>query len=485
MPDLRRQRRVVYHTKIRLRSLEREKSVVARVQNLSTTGVFVTTTASDLPAAGSEVLCRMLVAGERCTFKGLVAWVRSEGADGSRDGGPGAGIEFIDLSDRETALLARLIQPDVSDRQPVDVWFEGMGSPIKSHATITDDALSISTKLPFLRLNSPVKVNFVRRGVEETRSGILEAVTLEPSAEDGIPRLQLTVSTPLADSAYGTIEVPPSSPGFTPPEGMLVREPGPPGEPAGAPLLEPPPAVVVDPAVSPVVKPQLVEQDRTPRVHLPAEVNTLVPPPPVLTLPKREVGVGTRLAMGLATVGVASLLGYLLVNRDQAPPPRGAPPVAAETRTADPPARAPLAGSAAAARPEPENEPEQEKQLEAPAATAQATPAPEAPAPPETAPAPSSERPTMAIALVGSPRGMQFYKLAEPPGVVINLPHAIPRPGSTRKIPGAPFKRLAVRRKGGGSQLRLYFHGDQHADVTAEGQGLRVTVRAARAARKS
>src|SRR5947207_3562526 len=82
MPDLRRQRRVVYHTKIRLRSPGREKSVVARVQNLSPGGVFVT--ATDLPAAGTEVLCRMLVAGERCTFKGLVAWVKPEGNEGAR-----------------------------------------------------------------------------------------------------------------------------------------------------------------------------------------------------------------------------------------------------------------------------------------------------------------------------------------------------------------------------------------------------------------
>src|SRR4051794_35740738 len=301
MPDLRRQRRVVYHTKIRLRSPGREKSVVARVQNLSTKGVFVT--ATDLPEAGSEVLCRMLVAGERCTFKGLVAWVRPAGAEGASDGSPGAGIEFVGVSDREAQLLARLTHPDTSDRQAVDVWFEGMGSPIKSHASITDDALSISTKLPFLRLNSPVKVSFLRRGVEEVRSGILEAVTLEPSAEDGIPRLQLTVSTPQPDSAYGTIDVPGADGGTTPVEAMLVREPRTVVSPMS--IETPPPLPVQTPTDVQVTLPEAAsaaiaearprDHDRTPRVQRVSEP-TLVPPVPVPPPPAaREMGVGSKI----------------------------------------------------------------------------------------------------------------------------------------------------------------------------------------------
>jgi Tfp pilus assembly protein PilZ len=54
-------------------------------------------TAADLPAAGTDVLCRMLLGGERCTFRGKVAWVRPAGVTGGADDAPGAGISFTDL----------------------------------------------------------------------------------------------------------------------------------------------------------------------------------------------------------------------------------------------------------------------------------------------------------------------------------------------------------------------------------------------------
>lgn len=447
--------------------------MVARVQNLSPNGVFVT--ATDLPEAGTEVLCRMLVAGERCTFKGFVAWVRQPGAAGATDGSPGAGIQFVGVSDREAELLARLIQPDVSDRQSVDCWFEGMSAPIKSHASITDDALSISTKLPFLRLNSPVKVSFVRRGVEEVRSGILEAVTLEPSAEDGIPRLQLTVSTPQADSAFGTIDVPDTAPQSAPVAAAL-EEPRtvvspmsietPPPQ-----LVQPPPASVEGPPGPPGGSP-LKERDRTPRVQRPSE-QTLVPPAVPLSGPlqQREMGMGTRVAMGMVTLGVLGALVWVLI--DMKGPQEGTSKVATQ-----PPARIqvqpPAATAAPAERPKPmvvvppaPPQPVIEK-LEP---EAEAAPVEE----PEPQRAPEGEPGTMAINLVGSARGMEFYKLSEPPGLVINLPHGYPKPGS--RVPGSPFKKLSVQRKGQGSQLRLYFTMDQNADVRADGSGLRVVLR--------
>jgi hypothetical protein len=81
----------------------------------------------------------------------------------------------------------------------------------------------------------------------------------------------------------------------------------------------------------------------------------------------------------------------------------------------------------------------------------------------------------MAIGLVGSAKGMQFYKLSDPPGLVINLPHGYPKPGA--RAPGAPFKRLSIKRTGQGSQVRVYFTLDQNADVTADVGGLKVVVR--------
>jgi hypothetical protein len=485
MPDLRRQRRVVYHTKMRLRSPGREQSVVARVQNLSPSGVFIT--ASDLPAAGTEVLCRMLVAGERCTLRGLVAWVRAEGIEGAIDGEPGAGIQFVDVSGREAELLARVSQPVATDRQSVDVWFEGMSAPIKSHASISDDALSLSTKLPFLRLNSPVRVSFVRRGVEEMRSGILEAVTLEPSAEDGIPRLQLTVSTPLPDSATGTIEVPELAAGFTPPEGMLVREPRTVIDPST--VIEPrtvidpmsvetPPVeplqAAPEPASAPVLQRQVNDQDRTRRMVRPSEPITLVPPVPVVSPAPRQTSVGTKLAMGVVTLGVVGVLAYVVTQKSEPAPRPEKVAAVAEARPRIEALTQPGAPAPPAARPRPTVVPVVEKAaVEEPAAE---KPSVEKPA--------IDEVPSLAIALVGSAKGMQFYRLAEPPGVAINLPHAYPRPGATGRMPG-PFKKLVVQRRGPGSQLRLYFTSEQATEVAADASGVRVTVRGKRAARKS
>src|SRR5215213_10103787 len=130
MPELRGQRRVAYHTKIRLRSPDREQSVVARVQNLSASGAFIT--APELPVAGTVVLCRMLLEGQKCTLKGRVAWMRPPVDQIDGVGACGAGISFVDVSEREAELLARAVDPEgASDRMVVDVWFEGLRSPIR------------------------------------------------------------------------------------------------------------------------------------------------------------------------------------------------------------------------------------------------------------------------------------------------------------------------------------------------------------------
>src|SRR5688572_25098555 len=121
--DLRRQHRIIYQTKIRMRAPGRDVSVVARVQNLSARGMFVT--ATDLPAAGAEVQCRLTLGGERRTLRGRVAWVRPSSPSTPLKS-PGAGIEFIDLDSQVSELLSRLVEPDDDRRQSVDVWFEGM-----------------------------------------------------------------------------------------------------------------------------------------------------------------------------------------------------------------------------------------------------------------------------------------------------------------------------------------------------------------------
>jgi PilZ domain len=198
--QLRRQHRIAYQTRIRLKAPDRDESVVARVQNLSPHGVFVT--ASDLPDAGTEVICRLDLAGQHRTVRGRVAWVRRPSSS-SPEKSPGAGIEFLDLDDRDAELLNRVVEPDPRESKPVDVWFEGMAAPIRCQAAVLGEGVRLATRLPFLRLNSTVRVSFGNNG-GGNEEGTLEAVVLEPSSEDGVPRLQLNVSLLAREQSTGS-----------------------------------------------------------------------------------------------------------------------------------------------------------------------------------------------------------------------------------------------------------------------------------------
>src|SRR5262245_58552307 len=94
MAELRRQSRILYNAKVRLRAPGREHSVIARVQNLSARGIFVT--GAEIPEAGTVVQCRFNIAGERRTLRGRVAWVRP-GPRATSSKSTGAGIEFLEL----------------------------------------------------------------------------------------------------------------------------------------------------------------------------------------------------------------------------------------------------------------------------------------------------------------------------------------------------------------------------------------------------
>ncbi len=204
--ELRRQHRIVYQSKIFLKTAGRLDDVVARVQNLSPLGVFVTISAADLPKPGSEVFCRFSLARQSRTVRGRVAWVR-EVSKKAPLRSPGAGIEFLDMEKRDLDLLRKLVDPVEGERQPVDVWFEGMPAPIRCQASVVGEEVRLATRLPFMRLHSPVRITFVQQAEGTIREGTLDSVMLEPSDEEGIPHLRLSISTALLDNARGIIEV--------------------------------------------------------------------------------------------------------------------------------------------------------------------------------------------------------------------------------------------------------------------------------------
>jgi hypothetical protein len=268
--ELRRRHRIVYQTKIRLQTAGRQDGVVARVQNLSPLGVFVTASATELPRAGEEVLCRFTLAREPRTLRGRVAWVRQVSAKAPL-ASPGVGIEFVGLGARESELLQQLVEPLDVDRQPVDVWFDGMPAPVRCQAAIVGQEVRLATRLPFMRLHSPVRISFVQQPGGDIRHGTLDSVMLEPSDAEGVPHLRLSIATSVLDNARGTIEAKrPASTG-----GQVV------------PLIDPGVSTVVDPSVAIAPQPQWLtfatEKRGAPAERRPAEptaIHTRVPAVP-------------------------------------------------------------------------------------------------------------------------------------------------------------------------------------------------------------
>ncbi len=202
--ELRRQHRIVYQSKAFLKAAGRLNDIVVRIQNLSPLGMFVTISGAEVPAAGTEVMCRLSLARQTRTVRGRVAWVREVSRNAPLRS-PGAGIEFLDLEKRDVEFLRQLVDPADGERQPVDVWFEGLSAPIRCQASVVGEEVRLATRLPFMRLHSGVRITFLQHPGALAREGTLDSIMLEPSDEQGVPHLRLSISTSVLDNARGTI----------------------------------------------------------------------------------------------------------------------------------------------------------------------------------------------------------------------------------------------------------------------------------------
>jgi hypothetical protein len=479
--ELRRQNRIVYQTKIRLRAPGRDDSVIARVQNLSPRGVYIT--GAELPAAGTEVQCRLVLAGERRTLRGRVAWVRPASPSAAVKT-PGAGIEFLNLGQADTDLLHKLVDPGDEERQPVDVWFEGMKAPIRCQAVVAGEGVRLATRLPFMRLGSPVRVAFTTTQ-PALRDGTLDSVMLEPNNADGVPHLQLNVSMARPEGASGLIDLPPML--------TIGRELGPEG-----PITPPAARTAVGPAPAVVVPDPALERERTQRFAVPGSSwdwlrrlawrRGLLPALRWVSQGTwRPAGAGFA-AGALAVMVVASAVRsgapgpapVALAPRPPAISPRSAAPAAPAAPAvalAAPVVTGPPAAAPAAAPPI------------APAAPAAEPPAAAAAEPPEVAAAPALARARdagdgvvlvtdgdglrLSVAITGSSKGAEQYRLADPPGLAITLPHGRTRIASGVTRPGGGPVRLQIRRRPAGSHLRFFFDPAAYRGrVTAEGDAV-------------
>jgi hypothetical protein len=195
---------------VRLRGLGEEESVEAEIRNLSALGMFVAS--KRVPQPGAAVFCRVLIGNDRRIIKGKVAWA----SPGNPDEPMGAGIEFIDLSNKDCEVLRHVVQTNVADAPApeiragmnsdqlgrVEVIFEGLPAPVNARARVTPEGIVLTTKLPFLRVGSHVKIRHLgaaEAGRPGAHEGQLQAVSLGSTGEDGVPRLLVELNVAAGD----------------------------------------------------------------------------------------------------------------------------------------------------------------------------------------------------------------------------------------------------------------------------------------------
>jgi hypothetical protein len=296
---MRRQPRIAFQSQIRLKPAGRDRGVIAYVQNLSMLGAFVTTAAADAPEPGTSVLCRFSIADVGRLVRGRVVWTSTPREDGPHNGTAGVGLEFLSLDALDADLIRRLVEPGKGPGQPVDVWFEGLSSPVRCQAVTAGRSVRLTTRLPFMRPASSVKLSFKDYApAGDVREGTVLSALLGSCDEEGVPHLRLAVALVDRDSVRGTIE---------------VRPPARPQAPEAPPLA----STVVDPALT---TPQL------PR-WLTVEGGKAPEPAPAPTSPEGaaapeagpsdaafEGGWASRLGQGWWPVLIGAAVGAVLVS---------------------------------------------------------------------------------------------------------------------------------------------------------------------------
>ena len=181
--------RVAFQESIRLLSPNQDKFFFAQADNLSESGMFVSS--NHLYSVGTELVCDVPLQQVRqsLVLRGRVAWVKGQQK-------PGMGIEFLDLSHHDSSILRQAVQQGqpLHWARKVKVWFEGSPQPARAQAYQTPQGVMLVTELSFLRLQSPVLLSFP--GEDQSCSGILQDVALRSGPEYPTPRLQMNVLLP-------------------------------------------------------------------------------------------------------------------------------------------------------------------------------------------------------------------------------------------------------------------------------------------------
>lgn len=476
-PERREGRRKRLDTPVRILQPGPLDTLVGTTCNISEQGMFVR---MDHPLSrDAELICDICLPEPQATLpvRGRVVWVQHQPT-------PGIGVKFIELSEQDRLRLAQICARDTGE--PVKVWLETLTHPIRARVTPTHDGVMLAARLPFLRLLSSVVV-YPAQQPADSFSGTLDAVTLQPG-EHSIPELRLHLSCPSPRPATDTrVAVP-----ITPQEHA--------GGAAGEFVARRWPTVKIEQEPA-VVAPeeQLLDIDEQPFTMEPlaasdeddAASTWTLPAPPSSShwrLRSDEVKAAAaarprsrrHLGLWLAAIAMVSVtVGSMVYTRSwsrawnwtrtrlAAATPPSAPTIV--RRETPPPAAKPVqreTAPPAAARPGPRSEPSDSALVATPVvrkgpleALAHVGPRPRSMTPTPHVVRQGGTR-TLVVPIRGNTKDAVHYRLANPDGLVVNLPGARPR-GRFGNYPlgERPFRMIWLRRRNGGLHLRVLFSG--------------------------
>ena len=181
----RAQPRVKYPADVRLFAGSRDP-LAGRSRDLGPAGIYVE--AGERLAVGTTVVCEMALPSGPVRLQGVVA---REQALAREVGRVGLGIRFVDLDDGARSQLEGLIPADERAGQLMAIHLDGVKEALRSQAAVTDNGVSVTTTLPFLREGTEVKVAFLAGASRIESRGVVRGVNLAAPAEDGSPRVEL------------------------------------------------------------------------------------------------------------------------------------------------------------------------------------------------------------------------------------------------------------------------------------------------------
>ncbi|MBL4634384.1 MAG: PilZ domain-containing protein [Kofleriaceae bacterium] len=200
----RRTPRITYQVPVGVYDVGREQALSVSSINVSQGGMFVDTTES--LAIGTELICNLPVGigNDALQVRGRVAWLREQrNSDAHRP--VGMGIEFVDLSDEESGQLSEIVGAKKETSYPVRMQLTGMGGAIRACAKLTDQGIFIRAPLPFLSQDSRVDFSFIDNEDESHRGRII-GVEIHHDEDTNVPRLQVEIE--LDSIGHDELQVP-------------------------------------------------------------------------------------------------------------------------------------------------------------------------------------------------------------------------------------------------------------------------------------